>query len=182
MFLNAFLSINSVLGESSTSDTTSNGIIHYVSLTLPHVFIHSLFLCTRVQIVFIFNHFSLRFFFLFEYKLNLTIVSLNVKIKAIYTQASDPRRASHYLTPIILDTIIFHATTATMLEGSEESSAQQIVVAFEKRTPKSDLCLAASFTVERQPYTLLAHEYQSTECPDSGKRDTKSAWSVFVDR
>lgn len=49
-----------------------------------------------------------------------------------------------------------------MLEGSEESSAQQTFVTSEKRTAESYLRVAASFAVKRQPDTLLADEYEST--------------------
>lgn len=67
--------------------------------------------------------------------------------------------STRYLTTIILDTIIFHATTATMLEGSEESSAQQTFVTIEKRTTESDLRFAASFAVEWQSDTLFTDKH-----------------------
>lgn len=68
----------------------------------------------------------------------------------------------HHLTAIILDTIIFHATTATMLEGSQESSTQQTFITSEKWTAKSYLRITTSFAVKWQPDTLFANKHKST--------------------
>lgn len=62
---------------------------------------------------------------------------------------------------IILDTIIFHTTTAAMFKRSKESAAQQIIVASEKRAAEPDIRLTSAFSVKRQPYSLFAYEHES---------------------
>jgi len=60
------------------------------------------------------------------------------------------------------DTIVFHATITTMLERSEEPTAQQITVTIEKRTAESHICLTSALSIERQSHSVLAYEYKST--------------------
>lgn len=69
-----------------------------------------------------------------------------------------------------------------MFERGEESTAQQTLIAFEKRTAESDLRVAAALALKRQPHTLFAHEHGPAERPNGGERDTESTGGVTVNR
>lgn len=81
-------------------------------------------------------------------------------------------------------TIIYTAVTAVHTRG-KESSAEQVIVAVEKRAAEPNLRVAAALAVERRvrrPDPVFTDKHKSAECKNGRERDPEPAWSLAADR